>query len=365
MRLELDGIYGAIGDEAAFGQLSNRIAEAVGTRSAIFVELNAGGTADYMQLCYWNDDFLKYYSEHYAASDPWTQLAIDVGQFGRAAPLDAFMSPQEFAQTAMRNDCFGRFGDDTGRCLGVMPRLGRPGLMVAVHKAERDTAFGQAEAARLDAVYSHLQRAIHLHRMVERERAQGATLQDLADHSDQGLVRVDKDLRVVALSSSAQRILDQRDGLSLRQGRLVAGPALESALRAAVAAMIEKSARAPGGLLCHRPSGLRPYRILVLPAGFSGDAGAILKIDDPEALPDTSAVAALQRAYGLSAMETALAEGLLAEQSMEEIAAGRGVGRETLKTQLKALFNKTGVNRQSALVKLLATFPRASGPRRL
>lgn len=363
MRLELDGIYSAIGDDDAFAKLSNRTAEAVGTRSAIIVELNAGGTADFMQLCYWNDDFLKYYTEHYAANDPWTQLAIDVGQFGRAAALDAYMSPEEFAHTAMRSDCFERFGDDTGRCLGVMPRLGRPGLMVAVHKAERDTAFGQAEAARLDAVYSHLQRAIQLHRMVERERAHGATLQDLADQSDLGLMRVDKDLRVIAISDSARRVLDQRDGLALHRGRIAASPGLETALRAAVSGVIEKAAEVRNGLLCQRPSGMRPYRIVVLPAGFGAEAGAILKIDDPEDLPAASAIAALQGAYGLSAMEAALAEGLLAEQSLEEIAAGRAVSRETIKTQLKSLFNKTGVNRQSALLKLLATFPGAVGPR--
>ena len=117
------------------------------------------------------------------------------------------------------------------------------------------------------------------------------------------------------------------------------------------------------GFLCHRPSGYRPYRIVVLPAGFESRAGAILKIDDPELKPPEGAMAALQSAYGLSAMETSLAEGLIAEQSLEEIAATRSVGRETIKTQLKSLFNKTGVNRQSSLVKLLATFP-SSGRRR-
>jgi DNA-binding CsgD family transcriptional regulator/PAS domain-containing protein len=356
--LELDGIYGAIGDDEAFGKLSNRIAEAVGTRSAIFVELNAAGTADYMQLCYWSDEFTAYYAEHFAHIDPWTQLAIDVGHFGRAAALDAVMSPQDFARTAMRNDCFRRFGDDTGRCLGVMPALGRPGLMVATHKAERDVAFGAEEAARLDEVYGHLKRAIHLHRMFERERDKVGRLQDLADQSEQGLVRVDRDLRVLSVSASAKAILDQRDGLTLHQNRIVAAPALEGGLRGAVAGVIDKVAEARTGFLCHRPSGLRPYRIVVLPAGFASEAGAILKIHDPEMTPPPGATAALQSAYGLSAMETALAEGLVAEQSLEEIAAARAVGRETIKTQLKSLFNKTGVNRQSSLVKLLATFPR-------
>lgn len=359
MRVDLDGIYGAVGDDSAFGKLSNRIAEAVGTRSAIFFELNAAGVADYMQMCYWGEDFAKYYAEHFAANDPWTHLSIKVGLFGRAFALDAYMSPEAFAQTAMRNDCFRRFGDDTGRSLGVSPHLGRPGLMVAVHKAERDTAFSQAEAARLDGVYSHLKRVIPLHRMLERERAHGAALQDLADQSDQGLVRVDRDLRVLGLSASAKRILEQRDGLALHRNRIVAPSSLEVSLRAAVTGVIDKIANVRTGFLCPRPSGLRPFRLVVLPAGFAEQAGAILKIDDPETALPPSAMTALQSAYGLSAMESALAEGLLAEQSIAEVADNRNVSRETVRAQLKSLFNKTGVNRQSELVKLLATFPRA------
>lgn len=285
MRLDLDGIYGAIGDERAFGNLSNRVAELVGTRSAIITELNADGAADHMQLCHWTEDLVAYYAEHFAANDPWTRLAIEAGQFGKAVALDALMSPEEFAQTEMRNDCIRRFGDDTGRCLGVMPKLGRPGLMVAVHKAERDAAFGQAEAARLDGVYSHLERAVHLHRMFERERAHCGTLQDLADQSDQGLVRVDRELRVLGLSASAKRILDQRDGMALYFNRIVAPSGLETALRAAVAGVIDKAANVRTGFLCPRPSGLRAFRIVVLPAGFAAHAGAILKIDDPELAP--------------------------------------------------------------------------------
>jgi DNA-binding CsgD family transcriptional regulator/PAS domain-containing protein len=343
----------------AFAQLSNRIAESVGTRSAIFVELNAAGTADAMQLCYWNQDFIQFYAAHFATKDPWTALAINVGQFGRAAALDGYMTPEEFALTEMRNDCFRSFGDDTGRCLGVMPELGKPGLMVAVHKAERDAAFTDGEAARLDGVYSHLERVIKLRRMFERQRDRSARLQDLANQSDQALLQVDRNLRVQSLSASAQSLLELRDGIRLYRNRIVSTPAMEAQLKNAICSVIEKRDSVQNSMICPRPSGLRPYRIIALPAGFSGDAGAILKIDDPDAMVPVSTIEAIRNAYGLTTMEASLAQGLLAEQSVEEIAVGRAVGRETIKTHLKSLFNKTGVNRQSTLLKLLATFPKA------
>lgn len=361
MRFDLDGIYAGIEDDVAFAQLSDRIAESVGTRSAIFVELNAAGSAVAMQMCYWHQDFIQFYAEHFAARDPWTALAINVGHFGRAAALDAYMTPEEFALTEMRNDCFRSFGDDTGRCLGVMPEPGKPGLMVAVHNAERDTAFGDVEAAWLNGVYSHLERVVQLRRMLERQRDLSARLQDLADQSDQALLRVDRNLRVQSLSASAQALLEKRDGLSLYRHCIIATSAMERLLKTAVLDVIEKRVGAQTSMLCHRPSGLRPYRIVVLPAGFSSDAGAILKIDNPDATTPASTIDAIRVAYGLTAMEASLAQGLLLEQSVEEIAAGRAVGRETVKTHLKSLFHKTSVHRQSALLKLLATFPKVRG----
>ncbi|NMN07505.1 MULTISPECIES: helix-turn-helix transcriptional regulator [unclassified Novosphingobium] len=358
MRLDLDGLYGAIDNDAAFAQIGDRVAEAVGMRSAVIVELNVSGEASALHANgYWSAEDLGVYVERFAATDPWTSLAIQVGNFGRAAALDAHMSPKAFLQTELYNDFFKTIGDDTARCLGVMPELGKRGLMVAVHKAAITTAFDAEEAARLDAVYSHLRRVMNLRRMFERERHRSGVLQDLADHSDHALLRVDTDLRVLGLSFSAKLMLDQHDGLAISRSRLVASQVMEGRIKAAVAAVIGKAGASNFGLLCHRPSGLRPYRIAVLPAGFEGSAGAILKITDPEYELAPSALSALQSAYGLSAMEVELARGILADQSLEEIADGRAVRRETIKTQLKSLFTKTHTNRQSALMKLLCTFP--------
>lgn len=358
MRFDLDGIYSAIEDDVAYAQLPKRIAEAVGTRSGILVELNAAGTADAIHASYWGEDFMQCYIEHFAAKDPWTALAINVGQFGRAAALDAYMTPQEFAQTEMRNDCFRNFGDDTGRCLGIMPRIGKSGLMVAVHKAERDAAFSDAEASNLDGVYSHLERVVNLRRVFESQRDLGAKLQDLVDQSDQALLRVNRNLHVHSLSASAQALLDNRDGLSLYNNRIISTPVMEAQLKAAVLDVIEKRSTARTSMICQRPSGQRPYRIVVLPAGFASDFGAILKIDDIDAISASGTIDAIRGAYGLTFKEARLAQGLLAEQSLEEIAARHAVQRETMKSHLKSLFQKTGVNRQSALLKLLATFPK-------
>ena len=358
MGIDLDGIYAAIEDDIAFDGLSGRIAEACNTRSAIFVNLTKEGMPTFVQANYWTEAFKADYLQEFITTDPWTRTAIKVGRFGRAAALDGAMLPEEFIHTAMYNDLFRAHGDDTGRCLGVMPALGRDGLMMAVHRAVRDDAFTIAEEQRLDEVYAHIQRVVSLRKTLASARSHGARLQDIVDRSGDAILRIDRDLRVVAISAAAEHLLEARDGLALRNRRIVAPAAIRAELTAAVAAIIDRTGQARTALLCPRPSGRRPYRLVLLPAGFDSTAGALLRIDDPDDMPRPGWQRMIRDAYHLTAMEADLAERLYAEYSLDEIAMQRGVSRETIRSQLKSLLSKTGVGRQSTLVKLLATLPK-------
>ncbi|MGE3944963.1 MAG: helix-turn-helix transcriptional regulator [Alphaproteobacteria bacterium] len=100
-------------------------------------------------------------------------------------------------------------------------------------------------------------------------------------------------------------------------------------------------------------------RVLSIPAAarnpFLG-ARALLALTPMEARRGPNA-AALQRVFGLTAAEARLASLLAEGTTLDEAREVLGVGRETARTQLKAVFGKTGVHRQGALVALLASLP--------
>lgn len=358
MAIDLDGIYAAIDDDRAFDGIADRVAEACGTRSALLIFLE-NRVATLVKANWWDQASLTTYAQHFVHDDPWMVLSLRLGRFGRAAALDAALSPKEFQRTALYNDLIRQSGDDTGRCLSVAPLPGREGVMLGVHRAAGDAAFTAQDERQLDEVYGHVHRIVSLRRSLAAERGRRARLQDLVDQSGEAILHLDRSLRVVALSAAAQRLLEKRDGLALHKQRLVSRTGIETELRAAVAAIIDRRPPERTAFTCHRPSGSRPYRMVLLPAGFDGAAGALLRIDDPDDSPGTDWQFALRDAYGLSAMEADLAARLHADHSLDEIAVQRGVARETLRTQLKSLFHKTGVTRQSSLVRLLATFPAA------
>lgn len=90
---------------------------------------------------------------------------------------------------------------------------------------------------------------------------------------------------------------------------------------------------------------------------FAG-ALAMAVISPPQGrlLPGTDVLAQL---FDLSPREVALAHGVARGDTLAEYAASAGVTANTVKSQLKQVFGKTGVRRQAELVSLMA---RLSGP---
>jgi DNA-binding CsgD family transcriptional regulator len=62
----------------------------------------------------------------------------------------------------------------------------------------------------------------------------------------------------------------------------------------------------------------------------------------------------LARVFGLTPAEARLASIMAEGANLEQAADQLGVSRETARSQLKAVFAKTGTNRQSQLVALLS-----------
>jgi DNA-binding CsgD family transcriptional regulator len=68
---------------------------------------------------------------------------------------------------------------------------------------------------------------------------------------------------------------------------------------------------------------------------------------------DLPAEAAVQQLFGLTPKEAALALRLAGGRSLAEAASDQGVSLNTARAHLRAIFGKTGVDRQSRLVSTL------------
>jgi DNA-binding CsgD family transcriptional regulator len=98
-----------------------------------------------------------------------------------------------------------------------------------------------------------------------------------------------------------------------------------------------------------------PIKLSNLAANALADCQALVILIDLEKQPHTSE-AALRITFHMTAAEARLAARLGAGQSLEFATEQIGISKETGRNQLKSIFLKTGVNRQSELVALLSLF---------
>jgi DNA-binding CsgD family transcriptional regulator len=192
----------------------------------------------------------------------------------------------------------------------------------------------------------------------------------LLDHRlPMGVLAVDATGKVLAQNTAARRILDDRDGLSLQQSRVVAAQPAESArLQRVVREVCRRAEKAAGvagrALRVSRPSGRPAFHVFVGPARPWGVAAgepptAVLFIADTGHPMQTWRE--LLRGYGLTEAETQVA--LLSVQGarISEIARRRGTSLHTARAHMKHVLAKMGAKGQADLVRtLLASLTRLS-----
>ncbi len=222
--------------------------------------------------------------------------------------------------------------------------------------------FGEAERALCGLLLPHLKRALRARAVIEgsdrERRLYAGTLERLAV----GTLWVDRRGRVLGSNRVADEILAADDGLRLD------GQALRPSLRSERAQLLQMVARVndqrgpgPGlveGMTLTRPSGRPGLGVLVRPVPATGGAdygpcpAAVLHISDVERSVGASP-ALLRSLFGLTGAESALVLLLVEGLTLDEAAARQGVSRHTARSQLRSIFAKTGVTRQTELLRLV------------
>jgi DNA-binding CsgD family transcriptional regulator len=192
-------------------------------------------------------------------------------------------------------------------------------------------------------------------RLHERGRDSEALLA-VFDQLVLGVVFVDERGRVSFANRSASEILGVIPGFA--SSEVLAGDAPDERTRA-----LERLLRSEQGELSARvyphPLDGRPLQVLATPFRWRHADGfeqarftRALFIGDPKQLTGDP-IGVLHALYGLTRGETRLTLLLLSGCSIEEAARLLGISVGTARGVLKKVFEKTGANRQAALVRLL------------
>ena len=226
-----------------------------------------------------------------------------------------------------------------------------------VFSLEREFANGPVNAAslsRLDALRPHLARsammAARLH--LERASATGDALGALGIPA----LMVNRTGNVIAANAL---MLDHADALQWRaQNRVaLADPAADALLQASLASLDGqgpgvrsfplRAAEGRAALIAHVIPMRRSARDIV------AHAAAVIALT-PVTLPAAPPLDLIRSLFDLTPAEARVASALVTGETLDEIAAGAGLSRHTVRSQLSRAMEKMGCTRQAEMVALLS-----------
>lgn len=302
-------------------------------------------------------DYEAYYWQH----DIWTPKP-GTFEIGRAYSSQHTIDDQVLLRSGFYHDWMKPLRLFYG--MGGIPLVdGTKMLLIGVHRPwSRQRPYGTEELRVFQRLFPHFKRSLQIRNRLERATVERRALADTADHITRALFTLAADGRVLWANRMAQELCRQADGLAVCAGRLtVALPAEHRRLQQLIHQTVQTGNGAGlssgGGLLASRPSGKRPYVMLIgaLRAGprlhDDREPAAVAFVSDPERHPEIP-LDRLMTLYGLTRAEAQLARELTAGHDLQHIAAATHRTMNTVRTQLKQVFQKTGTNRQAQLVRL-------------
>ncbi|HCN63543.1 MAG TPA: helix-turn-helix transcriptional regulator [Pseudomonas sp.] len=233
-------------------------------------------------------------------------------------------------------------------------------LRFRVTRPKHKPNFSANERALCASFLPHLRRASQLHNLIDRSESLSDLYSQAISRLSVATLVLDESGSVLQSNPVADEILSRSDGLKLVGGRLEAtypsdNRVLQQLIRSAFDPDAPKSAEA---MSVTRPSGLVNLGVVVesIPsldwAEEKGQPAALVYIRDASSKSLASEVVTKQL-FNLTRAETALAMELANGLSLEEAAEALNIRRNTARAHLRSIFSKTGVRRQTELVRIM------------
>jgi DNA-binding CsgD family transcriptional regulator len=352
-------IYEAATDSSRWNDFLRLFGDAIDSPSAVFLihdkthqKATASGAIGIESA------WVKSYQEYFVTINPW--LKSNPFRRGVVAVGEQILNDWELVRTEFYND-FLQPQDWFYSCGVLIAQDQWTTSEISAIRSRRAGSFTSSELALFEYLAPHLQCAVRIHNRIAGLESGLSAATGALDRFPTGIAAVDSDARLILTNRAADAVFNRGDGLISRDGLRAASREETAKLRNAIAAVCLQQ---DSGMLkpetvvqVYRPSGLKPLEVLVcpLPSHSSlrkGRASAALFITDPEegATLDSRA---LRQLFGLTPAEIRLCIALVKGKSVEEYARETAISSNTARTHVKRIYSKTGVRRQSELVRLL------------
>ncbi len=247
-------------------------------------------------------------------------------------------------------------------------------IVFAALRGYGEPPFDQKEIAHLTRVKQHLASAIGIQSHLRTAHSQLQAGTALLNQFDRPMILIDAERTIRFSNAAGNRTLESGDYVSRRHGVLHCRD-MESDRALSVALyqlhlldglhhkhappnrrFIRTRAASDGAPIGIYLVALRPEATM---GTFGPEARALVFFHDFRSSPGLDPMIVAET-FNLTPAEARVAVALASGHALEDIASRHGVSIVTVRTQLRAVFAKTGTARQADLVRLLATMPSLS-----
>ena len=212
----------------------------------------------------------------------------------------------------------------------------------------------------------HIRRAFELAGRLGTTDIERQVYAGVLDKLSVGAIILDDKGAVLQTTALAAAVLSAHDGLTTHRGHLAATSAsddkeLQLAIRAALAGQLAEGEgmAAPRAVSVARDSGARDLGLIVQPLGASARSdsklrrsAAVVFIRDADRNAELES-GTLRQLFDLTPAEAAVARSLTTGRSLDEAAEVLNISRNTARAHLRSIFSKSGITRQTELMRLM------------
>lgn len=303
------------------------------------------------------------YNSHYWSVDPRRRLVenLSVGEVAVCQHhfAERFVSGSEFFQDYLLPIVGQRYTWFTKPLIAGNHDAGNHDVLLAMMRAEDRNAFGDDDIVRAQRMAPHLQRAVRLWIETEPLREAAEIGREAALAGGLALFGLDDSGRIVHTNSHAEAMLRDAQHLTRRGTKLQTAHDGDAARLRETLADLGATGLAQRLAITSRRG--EPHSCFLTISALPADAPLRSTLGAARVLvmvrrPGGAVVPAsdqLSRLFGMTRAESAVALALAGGKTPDEYASSAGVGISTVRTHMRAVFEKTYTRRQADLVRLL------------
>lgn len=317
-----------------------------------------------------SDETKKDYLGYYCTLDPSYELSSALVDTG-VAIADHQMIPnredfkhryKEFYEYMVRHDhlylCGANLIDDEHAIAAVSGQRGK-----------NEGPWPQDSIDKLTDLAPHFQQALHIYQEFTHLNLKESTLKSALNNVSLGVVLIDNDSQVVYTNQAAKALFDSNGTLTIINQRIITTNSSDTQrLRDAFETALKISENDDDDrttvLGIKQPNRSRPLSLLVMPLEREGshlafgfpESYAAVFVSDPDHC-NNMPLAALHNIFSLTKNEAEVAISIANGYSVAKTSEARGVTTETVKSQLKSIYTKLGIQKQTELVRIVFTIP--------